>query len=295
MGLGLMLLAYKLHNIGMNTIPPVTLALLIGQCLLFLGIIDPPWSRYDVCLSGEHILYYKDYWRLVLSAIEHSDDMHLYHNMISLVLKGRTLERLFGSVKFAILTVVFTLATSLTYVGLVWGATEVLENYSYMKQCAIGFSGVLFALKVLTTHLEGGSYRYIHGMSVPAKYAVWIELVIIHVLVPRASFVGHLAGILVGLAYIWGPLKALVEMINAAITGPYSYDRSQRSFGQSYTYMHGTVGPEQNHDRGRQNYGWNFAYDQSEAGASSPYEGGTRSTANISAEELRQRRLQRFQ
>lgn len=47
----------------------------------------------------------------------------------------------FGSVKFAILTVVFTLATSLTYVGLVWGATEVLENYSYMKQCAIGFSG----------------------------------------------------------------------------------------------------------------------------------------------------------
>lgn len=295
MGLGLMLLAYKLHNIGMNTIPPVTLALLIGQCLLFLGIIDPPWSRYDVCLSGEHILYYKDYWRLVLSAIEHSDDMHLYHNMISLVLKGRTLERLFGSVKFAILTVVFTLATSLTYVGLVWGATEVLENYSYMKQCAIGFSGVLFALKVLTTHLEGGSYRYIHGMAVPAKYAVWIELVIIHVLVPRASFVGHLAGILVGLAYIWGPLKALVEMINAVITGPYSYDRSQRSFGQSYTYMHGTVGPEQNHDRGRQNYGWNFAYDQSEAGASSPYEGGTRSTANISAEELRQRRLQRFQ
>lgn len=31
MGLGLMFLAYKLHNIGMSTIPPVTLALLVGQ------------------------------------------------------------------------------------------------------------------------------------------------------------------------------------------------------------------------------------------------------------------------
>lgn len=57
------------------------------------------------------------------------------------------------------------------------------------------FPGVLFALKVLTTHVEGGSHRYIHGMAVPAKYAVWIELVVIHVLVPRASFIGHLAGL----------------------------------------------------------------------------------------------------
>lgn len=57
------------------------------------------------------------------------------------------------------------------------------------------FSGVLFALKVLTTHLEGGSHSYIHGMAVPTKYAVWIELVVIHILVPRASFIGHLAGL----------------------------------------------------------------------------------------------------
>lgn len=47
----------------------------------------------------------------------------------------------FGSAQFLILLVVFTLATSLTYVGLAWLAKEFYESYSYMKQCAIGFSG----------------------------------------------------------------------------------------------------------------------------------------------------------
>ncbi len=34
---------------------------------------------------------------------------------------------------------------------------------------------------------------------------------------PNASFVGHLAGILVGLLYTMGPLKALVDAIEAVI------------------------------------------------------------------------------
>lgn len=67
------------------------------------------------------------------------------------------------------------------------------------------FSGVIFALKVLTTENQDS------GM----KYAVWTELVLIYLLVPGSSFMGHLAGILAGLTFsktrIGKFLKALIE------------------------------------------------------------------------------------
>lgn len=132
---------------------------------------------------------------------------------------------------------VFTLATSLTYVGLSWLAADYFQSDSYLHTCAIGFSGryswhfqkcrldnpllvtevvanklymlakpgritypllllpgVIFALKVLTTHYERNPYTSVYRFSMPSKYAVWAELLIIHFLVPNASFIGHLAG-----------------------------------------------------------------------------------------------------
>lgn len=271
MGLGILLLAYKMFNVGVQHIPPITLLLTIGQTLLYMGIINPPWDRYAVCLSAEAILRYKDYSRLVLSVIEHADDIHLYHNMASFLLKGRSLETRYGSKKFLILLCILTLATSGIYVGLAYIALEVTYDYSYMRQCAIGFSGVLFALKVLTTYYEGDAYRSIHGVYVPAKYAVWAELVIIHLLVPRASFMGHLAGILAGLAYVFGPLKHIVNAINSiGSSGPMNTHRSNH-YSSSYTYHHGTA----------HNSGYSYQGDQDEGSA-------------YDQDEIRRRRLNRF-
>ena len=50
-----------------------------------------------------------------------------------------------------------------------------------------------------------------------ARYAVWVELLVIHLLVPRSSFAGHLAGILVGLLYTCGPLKTVVDLLDWAL------------------------------------------------------------------------------
>ncbi|CAL4125067.1 unnamed protein product, partial [Meganyctiphanes norvegica] len=235
MGLGIVLLAHKMLATGINHIPPITYLLIIGQTILHMGIIDPPWDQYDVCLSGEVILRHKDYTRLFLSVIEHADDIHLYHNMASFLLKGRSLEARYGSKKFVILLCVLILASSSIYIGLAYIATEVTKDYYYMSQCAIGFSGVLFALKVLTTYYEGSSYQSIHGVRVPAKYAVWAELFIIHILVPKASFMGHFAGIMAGVAYIFGPLKLIV---NAMDTFGSNHHTS------SYTYLHNTINNE---------------------------------------------------
>ena len=74
--------------------------------------------------------------------------------------------------------------------------------------CTVGFSAVLFALKFLMHRLEeqqragGGSWEDFGFVTVPKHLAIWTELLIVQLIVPNASFLGHLAGVLAGLIYV---------------------------------------------------------------------------------------------
>ena len=79
----------------------------------------------------------------MLSLFEHGDDMHLYYNMISFLLKGKSLENRYGTINFAAILSILSLATSGIYVLISKIASEALHDASYMRSCAIGFSGKL--------------------------------------------------------------------------------------------------------------------------------------------------------
>lgn len=66
-----------------------------------------------------------------------------------------------------------------------------------------------------TAHLPWG----INGFPVAAKYIVWIELLVFHILTPDASFVGHLAGILAGVMYTSSPIGIIFDVIVTKLTG----------------------------------------------------------------------------
>lgn len=107
-----------------------------------MDYFDVPWSKLDACISGNAILKSKDYKRLLLNTIEHGDDMHLYYNMISFLIKGRSLEKRYGSINFAILLCFIAVMTSGLYVALAAAGAHFMDP-SIMKSCAIGFSGNL--------------------------------------------------------------------------------------------------------------------------------------------------------
>lgn len=68
----------------------------------------------------------------------------------------------------------------------------------FWQQCAVGFSGVVFGLVVVDNQLSGAASRSILGFfTVPAKAYPWALVVFWQLLVPQASFLGHLAGVLV--------------------------------------------------------------------------------------------------
>lgn len=222
-GLGLLLLGMQFLSFfnflsRSDRFFPVTLSVLGLNVAAYLrprlgtGLIRWPSVR-EACISLQEVWFRGDWKRLLTSPFVHTSDYHLYYNMASFMWKALTLERHFGSAYFAYMVSVFSVATGLLYLGLHYLMAEFLDQWSAVQSCAVGFSAVIFALKVVTTHIQPPGLSLVMGFfPVPTRLACWAELVVISVLFPNVSFVGHLAGILVGLAYVWGPLKALMDV-----------------------------------------------------------------------------------
>lgn len=96
----------------------------------------------------------------------------------------------------------------------------------YYYEYAAGFSGVLFAMKVVLNS-RSDDYTNVYGVLVPSRYAAWAELILIQMFVPDVSFLGHLSGILAGLVYLRfrrnfsgsNPLNSIVRGFNSIVRG----------------------------------------------------------------------------
>ncbi|XP_066535124.1 rhomboid-related protein 4 isoform X2 [Hoplias malabaricus] len=200
--LGLLLLASQVFQLGIENIPPVTLATLGLNVYLFLFPAKP-------------------------------------------LLQGIKLERRLGGAWFAYLLSVFSLLTGVVYLLLEAGLSELMEDPSFSMQCAVGFSGVIFGLKVVNNYYNPGGVQYIMGIPVANRYACWVELILIHIMNPGTSFVGHLAGILVGLLYTTGPLKTLMETCAGFVNSNGNYGRSHSYYNSSGYSGYGSPYPPQ--------------------------------------------------
>ncbi|KAJ1388188.1 hypothetical protein B484DRAFT_459805 [Ochromonadaceae sp. CCMP2298] len=204
----------QLERTGLK--PPVTIALLALNILVHVAP-SPHVLQFDLtdlrqnCVQPSTIVYalFQDRElllnRLVLAALIHADDMHLYYNMLSLCWKGVNLETQLGSAAFLKL-VIFSVLTAhalLVLGSLAMHQLGLPEAVSGYHSCAVGFSAVLFSMKAVWNASAPGetTLPYI-GIRMPTKYAAWGELLLASLLSPRASFIGHLAGILAGQLYV---------------------------------------------------------------------------------------------
>ncbi|CAI5973587.1 unnamed protein product [Closterium sp. NIES-64] len=188
--------------------PPVTLgliALMTGIHFRPAGFLEDslPYVS-EICMNPALVVQERNWRRLLLSVLFHADDAHLIFNMVSLLWKGVHLERRLGSPRFAALVAAFALLSQSLHVAAARLLSDVLALHTpFYRECSVGFSGVLFALKTVM-NADSPAYSSVYGFVLPTKYAAWAELLLIQLLVPEASFLGHLCGILSGLIYLHG-------------------------------------------------------------------------------------------
>jgi hypothetical protein len=148
-------------------------------------------------------------WRVFTSPFFHNGFLHLALNMSAWVPLSSSLERLVGTVQFTYIVLLFAaLGGGLHALA---GASAVHASESMPRECAVGLSGVIFSLVVVDAHLSPAITRSLFGVvSVPTRYYPLALLALLQLLLPSASLLGHLSGVLVGYAYAWGWLNVLV-------------------------------------------------------------------------------------
>jgi membrane associated rhomboid family serine protease len=147
------------------------------------------------------LVIFSQAYRLLSTAFFHLSLMHIAFNCMTLHTVGSAIELRVGTISFTICTIVL-----IPCCGLMNVASSIAFNFlgfdQGMKECASGFSGVLFAYVTIQAFHPASSAYSVYGLfSVPAKFYPMVMLIITQMLLPQSSFVGHLGGIAAGCVF----------------------------------------------------------------------------------------------
>ncbi|KAL6047790.1 SET domain-containing protein [Balamuthia mandrillaris] len=196
----------------------VTLLCLALYCYDVMCMLSFPSNSLlsALCNSPAVILHKYQLYRLLTANFLHLSFLHIVLNLLAFQALAPPIENKVGSITFfydivccfAFLSQLLHLviATMLHYSG----SADMFGFVPY-RTCSAGLSAVLFALLVLrqNSSLASNSTKLFGMIEVPSKLYPWILLVVMQLLFPRASLLGHLSGIIVGYLYIWGWLDIM--------------------------------------------------------------------------------------
>ncbi|PSC69748.1 rhomboid family [Micractinium conductrix] len=192
---------------------PATTAIALLLLAVYLLLHQRHLSYADVGLSYDRVVTHRELWRCAACQVAHLDFIHLAFNLStlwSLGLVKRTSG--LGPGYFLHTTVLLFLLCPAICVLLYHVLIVALKREQYRDVTAVGYSCVLFGwMTLLATRQPGGiTMLPLFGLaSVPMWLTPWASLLITSLLVPKASFIGHLAGILAGYAAAFGLLSWL--------------------------------------------------------------------------------------
>jgi len=183
--------------------------LLLNVCLYVSCVLFGYDAFHEVCMAPHWVLHQLQVYRILTAPLFHGGIIHLAFNMTAFVPMASSLERLLGSVQFCHIVFLFVALSSCFHVALAVVAGAL--GFNAMHECAIGFSGVVFGVIVVDTHLQMVPRRSVFGFfSVPSQYYPVSLALFLQVIIPSVSFLGHLAGLLAGSAYVNGYLNPLL-------------------------------------------------------------------------------------
>lgn len=149
-------------------------------------------------------------YRLLTSMFLHGGILHLVMNMLSFTQLGASLENRIGTLSFLYHIMVFGILSSLLHVIIAY-IMMIGGDPSYFHTGSLGFSGVLFTLIVIDNSIDSSSHtRSLFGLIlVPSAIYPWLLLLLMQVILPNVSFLGHLSGLFVGYLYKFKVLNFL--------------------------------------------------------------------------------------
>ena len=182
----------------------------IGVCSLIWYLIQKRGVGYaDVGLSYEAAMEGGQYWRIITSAFSHVSVVHLVFNMSALWSLG-AVEQLLGFQYYLHYTVVLVVLSGLLVLGTYHVMIQRFKVEYFRRVTAVGYSCVVFGWMTILAAKQPSSKLNLFGvLSLPISFAPFESLIFTSIMVPQASFIGHLSGIVVGYAIAWGLIHGM--------------------------------------------------------------------------------------
>ncbi len=187
---------------------PITYTIIIINIIVFIFFrLNPNFlvaNQYDLFISGSRQIDFSSIMKITISGFTHFGFMHIFFNMYFLYLVGKIVETFLKRVNYIIL-----------YFGSLYISGIFVIFFSESTTITIGASGALYGLLAFLI-----VYYYLHKnvlrnyINVSGLIAIVGINVLITILVPNISIVGHLGGFLGG-----GLLTFLVDKLQGGEIG----------------------------------------------------------------------------
>eukprot|EP00727_Mastigamoeba_balamuthi_P004985 m51a1_g14485 hypothetical protein (258) ;mRNA; r:731837-732819 len=198
-------------RVWLESVPLVTRSVLLLCTALCLYELVFGAVSLRVCLMPFwfRVSFKRALLRVFTSPFFHVDVLHILANMLSFVPMGTVFERKAGSLGALNAILAFVVVNAALHTGIALASDGLGLTRLLALRCSLGFSGVIFAVDVAASVSDSVS-RSFFGFTVPAHAFPWVALIVMQVILPGVSFLGHLAGILSGYLYVFGLLRFLI-------------------------------------------------------------------------------------
>ena len=184
---------------------PVACAVFLLCVLRYMWINHSAAARVrDSALSFKAVVTDGEVDRILFAQLSHESVVHLALNM-STLWSLHDLERALGSLEYMKLSLVLLFLSAAIILCTAHVMFTRTGDHAHLTSSAIGYSCVLFGLTSFQSLSNASATVSIFGLKMPALFGPFASLVMISLLVPAASFSGHLAGIVAG--FITGALS----------------------------------------------------------------------------------------
>ncbi|GIL82427.1 hypothetical protein Vretimale_11879 [Volvox reticuliferus] len=182
-----------------------------GVCLgVWLWLLQRKLSPAAVGLNYHSFVADRQWWRAIISQISHFELLHLVLNVSSLWALAAQAEPAgqwpVASLEYLRISVLLLLASAAVCLVLHHVAVVFLGQDRMRHTLMVGYSCVLFGWMTLIawrSHGHGARFGLLGMVSVPMAVAPFLLLLVTQALLPNASFLGHLSGILAGLLLLF--------------------------------------------------------------------------------------------